>query len=577
MALVAQGWAAPAVVDPAPVDAPGTPDALARFVDGLAALPGAEYVLVVDAEGERVRGETGGPPEADLAVLAWARRVASVSRERRQTFEDLVLTTDTAFHLVRMVPVDPGAPESDAAWVTVRIDRARGNLAWSRRTLAGLGAPSATAGPRALTATSSRDQEPAPGPAAGRVPTAGPARGGSNGTILAPDASTAPSAHPSFRSASPAAPDSHQPSPRFAPFEPTPPSAPWPRPAATSSWPTSPPRPAARFTDPEPLRATGPRSFAERPVAGAPLPWTHDDPADPGSGALPAALPTGEQAPEVPAPRPAGPDERPRTAWPRLEDRTARGVDPGQGSGHAWPRLEDRPVTPTPTPLAELSVSTPVPEHDGAPAARRLPLNIRQAARWRDDVDEQPAAPDGWVPAARTSTESASSVPAPRAGSLFTPAVPTSTPAAAPPVAPLVVAPPPAPTPAAPTPAAPTRVTLSPAQERDDDTGEMDLPLRASAVITPRPYAPKPGRAPAPEPWPAATTPPPEPEPDPDPSDDLPDLPRRRPGANLAPGLPATPRSAPTVNPVAAVAGTAAFSTEHSVLRRLLDGLRRLS
>src|SRR6202012_2887970 len=146
MALVAHGWAAPTVVDPA---GGVTRDTLARFVEGLAALPGAEYVLAVDGEGERVRGEAGGPPGAGLAVLAWARRLASVSQERRQEFEDLVLTTDTAFHPVRLVPVDPEAPDDDAAWVTVRIARTRGNLAWARRTLAGMGTRASVSGPRA--------------------------------------------------------------------------------------------------------------------------------------------------------------------------------------------------------------------------------------------------------------------------------------------------------------------------------------------------------------------------------------------------------------------------------------------
>jgi hypothetical protein len=60
-------------------------------------------------------------------------------------------------------------------------------------------------------------------------------------------------------------------------------------------------------------------------------------------------------------------------------------------------------------------------------------------------------------------------------------------------------------------------------------------------------------------------------------ADELPDLPRRRPGSHLPAGMPATPRSVPTVRPRAAVAGAAAFTTEPSVLRRLIDGLRRLS
>ena len=117
---MAHGWASPPLVDPAPE---ATPDALARFVADLAALPGAEYVLAVDAAGDRVRGEAGGPPRTDLAVLDWARRVAAVSAERRHALEDLVLTTEHAFHVVRLVPDEP---DGGAAWVSVRVDRTRG-------------------------------------------------------------------------------------------------------------------------------------------------------------------------------------------------------------------------------------------------------------------------------------------------------------------------------------------------------------------------------------------------------------------------------------------------------------------
>ncbi|MDT7745786.1 MAG: hypothetical protein QOE59_4864 [Actinomycetota bacterium] len=109
---MAHGWAAPPLVDSTPGT---TSDALTRFVAGLAALPGAEYVLAVDAAGDRVRGEAGGPPRADLAVLDWARRVAAVSQERRHALEDLVLTTERAIHVVRLVPDDPDDPDDPDA------------------------------------------------------------------------------------------------------------------------------------------------------------------------------------------------------------------------------------------------------------------------------------------------------------------------------------------------------------------------------------------------------------------------------------------------------------------------------
>ncbi len=582
---MAHGWTAPAVVDPA---GGVTPDALARFVEGLAALPGAEYVLAVDAEGERVRGEAGGPPEADLAVLAWARRVASVSQERRQAFEDLVLTTDTAFHLVRLVPVDPEAADDEAAWVTVRIDRTRGNLAWSRRTLAGMGTRSSVSGPRALPAAPSAIPELPAAPQPDSLPA--PGRSGSTplATPLVVPAPSGPSSSPA------ASPDSHRSSPRFAPFEPSTPVAP----ASRSSWPSSPPRssswvsrPATGTVDED--RPSGPRT----PAGGWPTARTPVD-AFPDSGAIPVvmsapAVERTERKPEVPSPR-TGPDQSARPAWPTREDREAAATRSLRGSGVrpglAWPRREDRDAaarqrpafttlperSAAPESVFEATEATEAPEATETPVARRLPLTVRQASQWRESgetgeptgtaeaepvveaaaqrtVVPVPAAPAGWVPTARTSTESAPapSVPAPRTSSLFTP------------------------------------VTVPPPPMPEPDTGEMALPLPSPAVIV-RPYAPKPAAAPAPEPA-AAPAPEPEPapvpdpepaadtDPDPDESDDLPDLPRRRPGANLAPGLPATPRTAPAAHPVPAVAGAAAFSTEHSVLRRLLDGLRRLS
>lgn len=448
---MAHGWAAPPLVDPAPA---AVPDTLTRFVEELAALPGAEYVLAVDADGHRVLGETGGPPGSDLAVLDWARRVAAVSRERRHALEDLVLTTERAYHVARLVPVDLEAPDDRAAWVTVRIDRGRGNLALSRRAVARLGVPGAPSWPRALPAAS-------PGPATGAFP-AGAFPAGSPG-----------------------------------------------------------------------------------PATGSPGPAT---------GAFPAAMPApagGSPAgpPELPAPRGPEPGDGHRHAWPRPEERAAAkaqlirelaafapgyaGATGGDQEGPAAPgRPRDAPDGPS---------ADEVPAQ--VPSARRLPLSIRQASRWRDadGIDE----PGARIPAARTSPETGSPPPA---ASLFTPATPA--PAAWP--------------------------------TRDEDTGELSVSAAPAVAIRPRPYVPDPGPAkPLPDPWPAPRTglhpwPAPDAGPDPDASDDVADLPRRRPGAHLGP-RPAAPRSVPTAHHVVAAAGTAAFTTEPSVLRRLLDGLRRLT
>jgi hypothetical protein len=115
------------------------PSGAERYVEALSVLPGAEYVAVVDVAGERVLGEWGGPPGSARAVLDRARRDADPSRHGRRELDDIVSTTSSAFHLSRLVLAGPGHPES--VWVAVRINRARGNLTWSRGVLAGLGGP----------------------------------------------------------------------------------------------------------------------------------------------------------------------------------------------------------------------------------------------------------------------------------------------------------------------------------------------------------------------------------------------------------------------------------------------------
>lgn len=128
------------------------PSAAERYVQALAALPGAEHVAVVDVAGERVLGEWGGPPGSARAVLDRAHRAADPSHHGRREFEDVVATTGSAFHLSRLVLAGPGHPES--VWVAVRINRVRGNLTWSRGVLAGLAGP---AGAAARPATPARE------------------------------------------------------------------------------------------------------------------------------------------------------------------------------------------------------------------------------------------------------------------------------------------------------------------------------------------------------------------------------------------------------------------------------------
>ncbi|HEY2193231.1 MAG TPA: hypothetical protein VGH76_13180, partial [Actinomycetospora sp.] len=467
MALVAHGWAAPAAVEP---ERESVPEPITRFLEGLAALPGAEYVLAVDAGGERVRGEWGGPPGPAMAVIDWARRVAEVSHGRRHELEDLVLTTDTAFHLVRLVAPPAADDQRDPAplWVSVRVDRSRGNLAWSRRALAGLGAPGTVPGPRAITAgpqlsTPSRPSTPSspstpaepfapigtPGSRpstppepfapirtpAGTVPapSSGPARsvpptasrpGASLPTSGASAAMPTGPSRPSPAASSPAGPEPLEPEP-MEPVEPSSGRA-WftPFSSATGSSSPAPERPARRPSAPSswfsPTSGSGASSDSSSRGPARP-----DSPAaGPATGGFPAAMPA-----------PAGSvDARPADVpAPRRDDRDAA-ADPGRGSGPSErPQRERGGVGP------EARRSDPVdadPDRGTAdsPSSRRLPLTVRQATWWsgrgeRADMAElgPPTGPNLVVPApdlpaARTSTEDrpAPAVPAPRLpGSLF--------------------------------------------------------------------------------------------------------------------------------------------------------------
>ncbi|NMO93034.1 hypothetical protein [Actinomycetospora sp. TBRC 11914] len=578
MALVAHGWAAPAAVDP---ESASAPEPATGLVEGLAALPGAEYVLAVDAGGDRVRGESGGPPGPAMAIVDWARRVADISHERHHDLEDLVLTTDDAFHLVRLVTTDPA--DRGPLWVTVRIDRARGNLAWSRRALAGLGSPVSLPGPRALgpapsaPARPSHPLEPAAPLPASSAPV-GPARSswptspGPTGPTMpaAPAAASAPwpgpsasggSAMPTLAGSSPtssgpaAPPSSTGPeAPRRSWFTPSASSASSPA-EARRAW-------APRRPDPEAASSWFSPSTSAAPWP-SPAPGTPEGPAaaSPGTGpvAMPApARPAEDRPVDVPGPR----DEQPPVA------RTG----------------QDRAITQLPRPERGPTGKKGTAD---ARSSRRLPLTVREGVWWsgrteRPDMPElgPPTGPTPvvsatgvvgpTVPAARTSAEDppAPPVPAPRdPNNLFAPVV--------------VVPPPPSPVP-------------------EDDTTEMPAPMPAPVIHAVPLEVARPEPAEEPDAAPDDAAPdeagPDDAAPDAETTDDavpageetaeagdepvveeLPDLPRRRPGSHLPAGLPATPRSVPAVRPAAAVAGTAAFTTEPSVLRRLIDGLRRLS
>ncbi|MDL5159367.1 hypothetical protein [Actinomycetospora termitidis] len=467
---------------------------MAALVD----LPGARYVLVVDASGERVRGELGGPPEADLAVLTWARRLADVSRERGRAMEDVVLTTESAFHLVRAVPEVRG----EDVWVALRIDRERGNLALARRALAGLSAPDriAVPGPRRLEAAPSPAR-----PVSGRPSSPGPAAPPAS----APMTGSLPAAMPSAGAPMPLAP-----APRTAP-EPTRPAAgpgvpalallpPAPGPRALRSPEAVPPPPAAPVEVNGDLRALDARDRPSSAVPGA-----RDSAAAPVNGDLRASD-------ESSAPSSTAGDSAAGPVDGDLRASDGSSAPSSTAEESAAPRVNGdlHASDGTSAPSSETEDGA-AEEEPGLWDPRRRPLTVRQAATWR-------SAPE--VPGARESAEDAPVpvIPAPRvAGSLFAPVV--------------VVPPPPSPV--------------------DDDTTEV----------------------PAPVPYPIITAPPLEPAPEPVPAEEpaVTDagLPRRAPGERLA--VPSVPPE--TVAPAPAPAGVPGWSTEPSVLRRLLFGLRRLT
>ncbi|WP_433802694.1 hypothetical protein [Actinomycetospora sp. CA-084318] len=478
-----------------PVDAvplSGTSGAVTALPESLVALgdlPGARHVLVVDAAGDHVRGELGGPADADPAILAWARRIADVSRERGRALEDVVLTTETAHHLVRTVP---GVGED--LWVVLRIDREHGNLALARRALAGVG----SARTRSLPAVVER-RRPSAAPSAPVPPSAASAP--SPSVVARPSGPTTgslPAAMPSSGTPAPLGP-----APRRAPDHDLP--RPTPRPGSDV--------PALAF-----LPTHRPATPASPATPGTP----------PAAPAVRPALLVPEEVPPppaAPAPRTSGAvrtsdvgDEPSLPADPETPGADDDG-DLHASSGTSAPSTTDTSPTAEPEAAPEPDRSDPEP---GMWDPRRRPLTVRQARTWR-------GAPE--VPAAREPAEltvAAPEIPAPRTGSLFAPVV--------------VVPPPPSPV--------------------DDDTTEVPAPV-PYPIITAPPLEPAP--------VPAAADPGPAPE-EVQAATDA-GLPRRSPGANLR-----SPTPAPDPAPAAALStGIPGWSTEPSVLRRLLLGLRRLT
>ncbi len=103
---------------------------LREAMSGLVDLPGFRYACVADPESGRVIREAGSAPVVPETVLRWAREALTTFRDDPDDgLEDLILSSHAAYHLVR-----PIGPRSLLLYLCV--DRARSNLALSRRELA---------------------------------------------------------------------------------------------------------------------------------------------------------------------------------------------------------------------------------------------------------------------------------------------------------------------------------------------------------------------------------------------------------------------------------------------------------
>ncbi|PVZ11721.1 hypothetical protein [Actinomycetospora cinnamomea] len=188
----------------APAD-PATPSPGAERLAPVRDLPGLAHACLLDASGGRVLAEIGADEGgATAAVLAWGHRAGAVATDRGRTLEDLIVTTDVAYHLVRAV-----GGVADGPWVYLRVRRDEGNLALARRRLAAI----TTAAPAGAT--------PAPDPS--------PAVRSSSGPVGVPFPRRTPAATPAVPAVPsvPAAPPS-----RASPPAASPAPAPWARPPA---------------------------------------------------------------------------------------------------------------------------------------------------------------------------------------------------------------------------------------------------------------------------------------------------------------------------------------------------------
>ncbi|WP_133828811.1 hypothetical protein [Actinomycetospora succinea] len=258
-------------------------------------LPGLAHALVTDTDPDghdrRVVDEIGTDEGTAAAVLAWGRRAAAVAGDRDLALDDVIVTTDTAHHLLRAV----GVPAT--GWVYLRVRRDDGNLALARRRLAALTSPQAPAasrppvpaGPAELPAgpsstSASADRSRGPSPALSATPSAAPpgAARSNPWPDRVPPPIRPPAASPTSTSTGPATSTAAtvRGAPAALPAPPAPPSISRP-PAQAPAPPAA--RPWAPRPDPAPApsrdTSAAPPPTRELPATVPELPWPRRPPA----------------------------------------------------------------------------------------------------------------------------------------------------------------------------------------------------------------------------------------------------------------------------------------------------------
>lgn len=169
------------------------PSGPAALLPALRDLPGFAHALITDTgpdgRDRRVVAEVGTDEGTAAAVLGWGRRAAGVAADRDLALDDVIVTTDTAHHLLRAV----GSPETGpTGWVYLRVHRDGGNLAQARRRLASLtGSRTPAAPPISPPAATPTGTPTAPSPAA-RAPVALPAASGPPAPARSPESASPP-------------------------------------------------------------------------------------------------------------------------------------------------------------------------------------------------------------------------------------------------------------------------------------------------------------------------------------------------------------------------------------------------